>query len=315
MNKEKFLKTLHDKLSILENNEIDDIISEYEDHINQKIKDGISEDVAIKAFGDIDVLAKEILSSYKISNNYNSSNWFSYIEEFMRQMGEGIERFCKKISNDKNIDIVKVISIILVGIILILLINIPIDIIYWIGKSIFMVGVSSSSLIVIWTIIINLIRVFIIIAIIYGVWKNINNDNSIYETYMKHKKEFESESKKEDYKKKYKDNWEKKYEEDLKKNYKDKYKKEVKDETIKVVKKEETSPGTFALMIFLKILLIFISIPFIFSLMGLIIAIAILIGLMIKGVFLIGITIIIFGMIFINSAILDALYKTIGGIK
>ena len=69
MSKEKFLESLRKKLSILESSEIEDIISEYEGYIEEKIKKGSTEEEAVKSMGDVDELAKELLSAYKIKTD------------------------------------------------------------------------------------------------------------------------------------------------------------------------------------------------------------------------------------------------------
>ena len=58
MNKKKFIKKLKNNLSILEENEINDIIDEYSDIIDEKIKNGKSEEEAINDFGNINELSK-----------------------------------------------------------------------------------------------------------------------------------------------------------------------------------------------------------------------------------------------------------------
>ena len=61
MNKKIFLEKLRKKLKILNNDEIEDIIEEYEGHINEKVSSGKTEEEAIKDFGDFNELVKEIL--------------------------------------------------------------------------------------------------------------------------------------------------------------------------------------------------------------------------------------------------------------
>ena len=43
MTKEEFINKLKDKLSILNEDEVEDIINEYSEHIDEKIKSGVSE--------------------------------------------------------------------------------------------------------------------------------------------------------------------------------------------------------------------------------------------------------------------------------
>ena len=47
MNKKVFLEKLEKKLKILNKDELDDIIEEYEDHINEKVASGKTEEEAV----------------------------------------------------------------------------------------------------------------------------------------------------------------------------------------------------------------------------------------------------------------------------
>ena len=62
MTKEEFEKKLREKLNLLEEDEINDIVEEYLGYIEEKMQNGATEEDAIKDFGDIDELAKELLS-------------------------------------------------------------------------------------------------------------------------------------------------------------------------------------------------------------------------------------------------------------
>lgn len=66
MDKREFLKELGNYLVILEEQEQQDILSEYSQHIEMKMQKGMSEKEAIDDFGDLEVLAEEILSAYHI---------------------------------------------------------------------------------------------------------------------------------------------------------------------------------------------------------------------------------------------------------
>lgn len=66
MDKREFLKELGKYLEILEEQEQQDILNEYSQHIEMKMKKGMSEEEAIEDFGDLEVLAAEILSAYHI---------------------------------------------------------------------------------------------------------------------------------------------------------------------------------------------------------------------------------------------------------
>lgn len=69
MNKEKFEAYLRDKLSILQEEEIDEILAEYLQHIDMRVAEGVSEEEAIADFGDLDELVDDLLDAYKINRN------------------------------------------------------------------------------------------------------------------------------------------------------------------------------------------------------------------------------------------------------
>lgn len=66
MDKREFLKELGSYLDVLEEQEQQDILNEYSQHIEMKIQKGMSEKEAIEDFGNMEVLASEILSAYHI---------------------------------------------------------------------------------------------------------------------------------------------------------------------------------------------------------------------------------------------------------
>lgn len=72
MTKEEFLKKLEQQLHLINDEERADILSEYEQHIEMKINNGLSEEEAIEDFGDMDELVKEILEAYHINTEYKS---------------------------------------------------------------------------------------------------------------------------------------------------------------------------------------------------------------------------------------------------
>ena len=66
MNKEKFLEELEKRLIILDETEKQDILNEYKDIINEKVKHGKTEEEAIADFGSIDELVKKFLVHIKL---------------------------------------------------------------------------------------------------------------------------------------------------------------------------------------------------------------------------------------------------------
>ncbi|RGZ00891.1 DUF1700 domain-containing protein [Clostridium sp. AM58-1XD] len=70
MSKAEFLQCLEKRLEILNQKERADILSEYEQHIEMRMKGGLTEEEAIKDFGDIDELVEEILDAYNVNPEY-----------------------------------------------------------------------------------------------------------------------------------------------------------------------------------------------------------------------------------------------------
>ena len=73
MNKKEFLDELEKKIRVLDKKEISDILDEYSQHIDMRMESGLSEDEAIKDFGDMDELAAEILEAYHVDPEYDSA--------------------------------------------------------------------------------------------------------------------------------------------------------------------------------------------------------------------------------------------------
>lgn len=70
MDKKTFMKELERSLAVLQEDELRDIVSEYEQHIDMKVKNGLSEEEAIADFGSIAELSAEILEVYHVRADY-----------------------------------------------------------------------------------------------------------------------------------------------------------------------------------------------------------------------------------------------------
>ena len=68
MDKTTFLEELKKSLRVLKEEELQDIISEYEQHIDMKVEKGLTVEQAIADFGNVKELAAEILEAYHVSN-------------------------------------------------------------------------------------------------------------------------------------------------------------------------------------------------------------------------------------------------------
>lgn len=69
MDKATFLEELKKSLRVLKEEELQDIISEYEQHIDMKVEKGLTVEQAIADFGNVKELAAEILEAYHVSNS------------------------------------------------------------------------------------------------------------------------------------------------------------------------------------------------------------------------------------------------------
>lgn len=75
MNKNEFIDFVESRLSVLNKEERDDIISEYVQHINNKLSEGMSEKEAVETLGDPEDLVREILSAYNVDPDYDKENY------------------------------------------------------------------------------------------------------------------------------------------------------------------------------------------------------------------------------------------------
>ena len=99
MNKKEFIKLLERKLKILDENEVKDIINEYKDTIDEKVKHGQSEEDAVKDFGDIEELAKEILKAYKVNPKYDEiDEELINVKEMAGDFEDWVKRSSKKMA-------------------------------------------------------------------------------------------------------------------------------------------------------------------------------------------------------------------------
>lgn len=117
MTKVEFLKHLEKLLHVLNEKERTDILNEYTQHIDFKMESSrLSEEAAIKDFGDINELACEILDAYNVNPNYkkmaitkfsfswkklwlDTSNIFKHMREIYKKICSSINSRRDKIMN------------------------------------------------------------------------------------------------------------------------------------------------------------------------------------------------------------------------
>lgn len=161
MKKEEFLNKLRKKLDVLEDKEIEDIISEYSGYIEEKVNRGLTEEEAVSELGDLNEIASDLLSAYKVKTKDTN-----YLKKFINKVSLMFDYFLKELENKNWKDILKIIIEIGLIIVLILVLKIPFLLFKDLGWTIFS-GFSSpiSNLFYgIWSFIIEIS--YLIIAVI-----------------------------------------------------------------------------------------------------------------------------------------------------
>ena len=132
MNKEEFLNKLRKKLDILEDKEIEDIISEYEGYIEEKVSRGLTEEEAVKELGDFNEIVNDLLAKKK--KKQKDTN---YIKKFINKISQGLDYILNELSNKSGKDILKFVIEIALIILIICIFKIPFLIVKDLGWNIF----------------------------------------------------------------------------------------------------------------------------------------------------------------------------------
>ncbi|MDD3392545.1 MAG: DUF1700 domain-containing protein [Bacilli bacterium] len=288
MTKNKFLRELEQRLQILNEKERKDIISEYKNIIEEKVKTGQTEKEAVADFGDMEELVSEILDAYKINTDYgkNEDKVGDFVKDGETLIKKGASKLAdlskdiaEKITKNDNLSIETIFEIIIKAFLVLIafaLLKIPFFIIKQIGKELLLVIFYplNSVLIVMWGIIVW--TFYIITCVLIGI--------------MVFKKYFNKETNDDE-------------EIDIKKV---KTSKNVKKEKkVEPVREDRTSS---ILKNILKIvIIIWVYIPLLFVLFGLISFASFLVYLIFKGLTLIGAILITFGLIIIFGYALQAI--------
>ena len=291
MNKKSFIKKLKNNLNVLEESEVKDIIEEYSDIIDEKIKDGKTEEEAIKDFGDINELSKEILKAYKINPKFIEDDEPEFRQDFEKTIKKGAKKlsnFTKSVVDDikkhDNITL-EFICEIVIKIIILLIIYAILTVPFWallgLGHAIFDIAFFPLDIIlnVIWGILVWIL--YFVVGVIIAITMFKNN--------------FKVEEVKEEPKKKTTKNNEEKNTEKVKivETETEENKKSKKKEPVK------SSSGTVFATIkaLIKIFIfIFFILPVIFIIVGLIFAIVGVIYYIIQGLNLWGVLILLIGL-------------------
>lgn len=98
MNRQEFIDQLREYLKVLQDEEQEDILAEYSQHIEMKMKNGLSEEEAIRDFGQVKELAAEILEAYHVSEALQRKSFLgaaaSWLGEKAAFVGRGIRKAC-----------------------------------------------------------------------------------------------------------------------------------------------------------------------------------------------------------------------------
>ena len=89
MDKKTFISELRQALSVLQEDELEDIVSEYEQHIDMKLKNGLTEEEAIADFGRLNELAADILEADHVRADYASKSKTGRGAAFSRKGEDG----------------------------------------------------------------------------------------------------------------------------------------------------------------------------------------------------------------------------------
>lgn len=106
MNKNDFLKKLSKLLHMLKEEEVKDILNEYEQHIDMRVAQGLTEEEATSAFGTVEELAAEVLDAYHIKADFKPKKKIEVVEKVqteskkvIRNAGEAGKSFWDGFSN------------------------------------------------------------------------------------------------------------------------------------------------------------------------------------------------------------------------
>lgn len=276
MSKETFLEKLRKKLSILEESEIEDIITEYEGYIEEKIKKGSSEEEAVKSMGNIEELARDLLGAYKIKNpdgkEHDGIN--NLVDSFMNVFDRIVSVFAHKSFNE----IVKFVIELIIIFLIIAVCKIPFEIIESMGRSIFSSLGNTSYHIVfgIWNFILEFAYLVFAILLFIKIFES-RYLNEEFESVFKEEKEPKKERVSKPLEKKEKVIKEK----NPHKNIRERQNFGIVDALTKIC------------ILFIKFILLFVLFGVVCYIIGMAMALGISVYLLIKGVFYFGIYLIL----------------------
>lgn len=288
MKKEEFLDKLREKISILKKEEQDDIINEYREHIEEKLKKKEKEEKIIEELGSVDEIAKEILDAYKINEEYTTKNAGA---KFFETCNNVIETIVEKFANKSFSDIMKFILEILVILLLIFILKLPFLLIESFGESAFnsLFTPASGILTSIWKFLIEMCYLVVAVVVFVNIFKVRYLSDGI-------KKKNVSENRKESHVKNKKDT------------------KTNESKPLPHNKKHSVSAvdtGAGILYSFFKVIIVLLGLPFIFSLIFLCVSLGVMIFVGVTSNFFFGIILCILALLVGNIWLLDIIYRIV----
>lgn len=288
MKKEEFLKKLSEKLSILNEDEVKDILEEYSEHIDEKLKTKKKEEKIIEEFGDIDELASEILKAYKINDNYKKNDFNSTAKKYFDGFENVLTTFVKKLTHSSFGEIIKFIIELFIICLLIALVKIPFSFVEDCLNSIFnnLIGPFDNILSTLFTFVIEILYLVVAFFMFITIFKERYVDGNVV---FDEKESKESEVKSEK-----------------------KSKEVVKSKKISK-EKGNSAFDTLANIMFVigKIVLVFISIPFICTFIFSVIAFVVSILFSIEYTLILGIVVFCLGAILGHVWLITIIYNFI----
>lgn len=162
MNKQEFLNKLKSKISILKDNEIEDILNEYAGYIDEKVNDGKTEKEAVKELGNVNEIANDLLDAYKLKNTDSDSQ--NIIEKGVKWIADFVDIIVSNLKDKSFSEILKFLLSIAVIFLVIVICKIPFIIIENAGVGILKRFTNIGGFLsFIWTTIIEFCYLFIAI--------------------------------------------------------------------------------------------------------------------------------------------------------
>lgn len=130
MNKQAFLDYLSQRLEVLEKTEREDILTEFDQHIDNKMAGGRTEEEAIADFGDPEEFVDEILEAYKVNPDYNQPQpKKNTLGRWLKNFGNGVNAIADSLFQMEKRQLITTLLKLLVLCLVLWLIKVPLNIV------------------------------------------------------------------------------------------------------------------------------------------------------------------------------------------